>query len=210
MNGNDLQTFDPMDGFCIHADPSGVMHIPGPLSIEAFRFLKENRKMLYQQKIQQIRQEREEHLREMNEQVDSILRRAREARDRGVQQLVIELPVPDADLEDVAEEWPFIEDDAVCDKCGAEPCVWLRYSHKACAYASRNLTRYHNLTNYQVDRKQSSHRWHLYRMCARMRNGGALGGDRIQLPDCVVNHVRVLFPSTSGNYVGFIDGGVEG
>ena len=61
--------------------------------------------------------------------------------------------------------------------------------YKAYAYASRNQTRYHNLTNYQVDRKQSSHRWKLYRMWAHMHNRGALGGDRIQ-PHCVVNHAN--------------------
>ena len=79
--------------------------------------------MLYEQKIQQIQQEQEEHLREMNNCINSILSCVLKARDKSVQQLIIELFVPNADLENVAEEWLFIKDGTVCDKCGAELCV---------------------------------------------------------------------------------------
>ena len=39
----------------------------------------------------------------------------------------------------------------------------------------------------------------LFLMLSRMVNGGALGEGPTEFPECVVNHVRALFPSTTDN-----------
>ena len=202
MDADERRFFDPMDGFCIHADPSGVLHIPGPISAEAFVFLKNNRRVLYEEKQEQIRREQEEHDRSMNAYVQNILQQAQQLRNNGVREFAIavdDLAALNEEEIGGANEWPFIDYDAVCEKCGKSPCEWIRYSHKACAYASRNIVRRENRTNYQVDRKQAHHRHQLFLMLSRMVNGGDLGEGSTEFPECVVNHVQALFPSTTDN-----------
>ena len=204
MDATECRLFNPMDDFCIHADPSGVMHIPGPISAEAFAFLKNNRRVLYEEKLQQIKREQEEHDREMNAHVQDILHHAEEMRRRCIREfaLVVDNLAAFEEVEAGCNEWPFIKHDAVCEKCRKSPCEWIYYSHKACAYAGRNLVVRQNRTNYQVNRRQRHHCTQLVRLCTEMRNDGALAEEHTELPCCVTDHVCALFPLTTDDTQG--------
>ena len=85
----------------------------------------------------------------------------------------------------------------VCDGCREEICYVHQFMDEYWAYIDY-------LKSSGFDNKQS--RFKMYRHFYFLIHGSGAKGDRIALPECVVNCVKGQFPAEDGQYVGFIDG----
>ena len=97
--------------------------------------------------------------------------------------------------------------DDFCKKCKKKPCEWYgcNYVFVANTYAAANPcgANTETLERSQLGKSQSTHRKILYGMLHRIWVNGAVGTGRIKFPECVVDHVCVLFPLPTQTYMGF-------
>jgi hypothetical protein len=90
-----------------------------------------------------------------------------------------------------------------CEGCGDTPCVWASNKNAMIAWDESEHGHLHgdDLPSNNTRRKC------LYRQIALAIAGGPLGkGKRIQLPCCILDGIRALFPDMNGKYMGHMTG----
>ncbi len=84
-----------------------------------------------------------------------------------------------------------------CVQCERVPCVWENNQEEMVNFDKANI---------DGDAPPNEHRHGLYRQMALIINNGPSGkGNRMKLPECVVNGVRKLFPDPDALYTGHLE-----
>jgi hypothetical protein len=98
------------------------------------------------------------------------------------------------EIKKLVDEWKCTQDCIHCDKC---PCVWLK---------NREAMLTWDIATYDEEVEMKIRRKGIYRQMALIINDGPMGrGVRMQLPSCVVDGVRSLFPDPNAKYMGHKD-----
>ena len=96
--------------------------------------------------------------------------------------------------------------DEVCELCGELPCEWITFGP---TMKQRGISLYFNLPDgTNVDRNgvvvpNNPLRKNLYKMFIFLKYGRLGAGQRIELPKCVYDGIKELYPSSDGVYMGF-------
>lgn len=82
----------------------------------------------------------------------------------------------------------------VCKRCNSCPCVWDVHRQQVLLEIENNQPS-----------SDKACRFKCYRLFSRALRGVLGVGERMQLPDCVVDGVRSVYPDKNSEYVGFRD-----
>ena len=87
----------------------------------------------------------------------------------------------------------------VCDICHVQTCLWMRYCDEIIAHGDW----YYDNEAPEVN-KESETRKFCYRMFICIHYGPLGVGVRVELPQCVVEGVREVYPSPDNTYMGYM------
>jgi hypothetical protein len=93
------------------------------------------------------------------------------------------------------------EEGKVCSFCGEFPCIWYDYEESIVETSNDMIALAKTADG--CPPKNNIVRKEGYKCFVRMHYGHLGVGNRQEIPACVLNHIRALYPDDNGAYMGF-------
>ena len=97
---------------------------------------------------------------------------------------------------DIKEE-KMEEREVVCLRCGSTPCEWITYGKDIIKGGQEMYSEEEDVEN---NKKRKA----MYRLYTYLKFGHLGKGNRIPIPICVTEKIRGMFPSSDGDYMGYM------